>query len=67
MSIAGFSRAVVVASPGSITASFMSAGAEESAAMRTCTSSTSPTSSGSVPGRACLASSLSGSGPWSSW
>ena len=32
-----------------------------------CTSSTSPTSSGSVPGRACLPSALWGSGACSSW
>ena len=32
----------------------------------TCTSSTLPTSSASVPGRACRASALPGSGPWSS-
>ena len=67
VSIAGSSRALRVASPGSITASFMSLGAASSVATRTWTWSTSPTRSGSVPGRECAASSLSGSGPWSSW
>ena len=53
--------------PGAMTASCMSLGRKAFASARTCTWSTRPTSSGSVPGRALRPSSLSGSGPWSSW
>ena len=65
---AGFSTSLALAEPGSTSASERSSGrVAPSVRALTCTSSTSPTNIGSVPGRALAASSLPASGPCSSW
>jgi hypothetical protein len=52
VSMSGFSTFEAVSVPGSTTDSFMPSGAlPESVTALTCTSSTSPTYTGSVPGR----------------
>ena len=68
VSIAGSSTSVSLLAPGWITDMVTSSGISPYVVTAlACTSSTSPTSSGSVPGRAFLPSALSGSGLCSSW